>query len=317
MRGTEGDQFRTPWERDPSGGLVLTPHRTPRAFPQTPLVFQDDYEQPLVVWVKFKVDGAELVLDHTDMGLHDLRPELAIRELQDVPLFTEEPTSLDLRDPDGLCSFLWEFGMVIPPSENRCRGVPDRVELRQVADRLARVRSVAQHALAYLKGEDVRAPWVDPTLVPTPHIPMRTPAGGWSSVASPSLEETVMNFRRSFTVDDAWGYFVGYLNDGLEAFAPHFEAYPSYATELGEPPLPFGFPAPDLYSGLCAQVFNMIVEDLPVLTCANEPCQRDFQRQRGRAAKGQYHTAGVMYCSKECARAQAKRVARRKKKGQR
>jgi hypothetical protein len=282
-------------------------------FPQTPLVFQDGYEQPLVLWVKFKIEGTELGLDHTDMGFHDLPPELAIRELQEVPLFTEEPTSLDLRDPDALCSFLWEFGMVIPRSDNRVL-LPDRVELREVADRLARVRSVAQHALAYLKGEDVRAPWVDPALVPVPHIPMRVPAGGWSSVASSSLEETVTNARRAFTVDDAWGYFVGYLNDGLEAFAPHVEHYPSYAAERGEPPLPFGFPAPDLYSGLCAQVFNMIVEGLPVLTCANERCRRDFQRQRGRAAKGQYHKAGVLYCSRECARAQAKRAARSAKK---
>ena len=60
--------------------------------------------------------------------------------------------------------------------------------------------------------------------------------------------------------------------------------------------------------------YNHIVERAAYLTCANEPCGRTFVRQEGRAEHGQYRTKGVKYCSATCARAQAQRELRRRKR---
>lgn len=71
-----------------------------------------------------------------------------------------------------------------------------------------------------------------------------------------------------------------------------------------------------LYSICCLELYNHIVERLPYRQCANETCQRLFVRQSGRAKLGQHRTLGVKYCSHECARAQAQREHRRRKRQQ-
>ena len=69
-----------------------------------------------------------------------------------------------------------------------------------------------------------------------------------------------------------------------------------------------------LYGVCCLQLYNHIVEEAPYKECANETCRRLFVRQRGRAEHGQYRTIGVKYCSRDCARAQAQREHRRRKR---
>jgi hypothetical protein len=69
-----------------------------------------------------------------------------------------------------------------------------------------------------------------------------------------------------------------------------------------------------VYSAAFLQMYNHMVEGATVKHCANEPCGKPFVRQRGRAQFDQHRTEGVKYCSRQCARAQAQRELRRRRR---
>lgn len=71
---------------------------------------------------------------------------------------------------------------------------------------------------------------------------------------------------------------------------------------------------PDLLDVLVLQLYNDIARGADYSRCANEPCGRLFALQSGRSEHGQHRTRGVKYCSKSCARAQANREYRRRKR---
>ena len=72
--------------------------------------------------------------------------------------------------------------------------------------------------------------------------------------------------------------------------------------------------SPTIYSVSFLQLYNHLAEGATTRQCANETCLIAFVRQRGRAEYEQYRTEGVRYCSRACARAQAQRQLRRRRK---
>jgi hypothetical protein len=68
------------------------------------------------------------------------------------------------------------------------------------------------------------------------------------------------------------------------------------------------------YATCCLELYNHITEHATYRRCQNPICGLLFVRQRGRAEQGQYRSQGVKYCSNTCARAQAQRQFRARKK---
>jgi hypothetical protein len=103
--------------------------------------------------------------------------------------------------------------------------------------------------------------------------------------------------------ETAWVWFTGVLNAGLGGLQPYVRSWTMLP--LSGERLEYGAPRVGLFTGLAAQVFNLIVEGLPVRVCVNETCQSRFVRQSGRSRKNQQRTTGVVFCSAACAKAQA------------
>jgi hypothetical protein len=112
----------------------------------------------------------------------------------------------------------------------------------------------------------------------------------------------------------AWDRWTAYLNAGLAPFTVRLDveglrAPPHYPWELK--------PWITAYSAMMLQIYNDVASNTAWRICENEPCGRMFARQEGRAEAGQHRTTGVIYCTKECARAQASRQLRRRRAAER
>lgn len=140
-----------------------------------------------------------------------------------------------------------------------------------------------------------------------------------------ALTRHLLNSQEGQPVEDAWAAEFGIapehpwaafseaITRGLFPFRVRVE----YLFDVGGEERSGTAPEADLYSVMCLQVFNLMIEGLPVRHCASETCGRAFFRQIGRAEYGQYRTEGVVrYCSPGCANAQTQRDYRRRKRAE-
>lgn len=179
-------------------------------------------------------------------------------------------------------------GQVVVLRPEAPHGVGIYVYLPEAREVLRVARSLARHLVAHLLEKDVAPAW----------------EGTLRRIPGETVSEE----------EHAWISFASYLTEGLKGFAARVEFTAVFSP--GDEML-IGAPRADLFSGLCHQLFNLFVDDAPVMPCANETCTvRAFAHQAGGAIKGQYRTKGVIYCSKTCARAQVERQRRRRLKGE-
>jgi hypothetical protein len=274
---------------------------------------------PLVIRLTWRLEGDDLRFAG-DSPLHTLPIEFAFRELLD----------LRLDDRALLVEFTNAYGLIEPPERWPVwPGNPDRrhhadawdfsVPVGQVAHHLGIAQLLAQHCLAHLQGEDVTTPWRRALghLRPRPAVRFDSAERPGFRCAFDTLVElwATEEMPRSADPpgwdadDDAWLTFVGLLREGLEDVGPGLEYLPRRDWIAGDRDRFLGAKAVGLCTAVCVQIYNAIVLDLPVLTCANETCRRSFFRQR--SDRSQHWTKSVMYCSRSCARAQQKRAARR------
>jgi hypothetical protein len=148
---------------------------------------------------------------------------------------------------------------------------------------------------------DREQPWV----IPWESIPL-----GFQVITNEERDAWQQHGRTLNIADEADRYLRETLNRGLEPFHPRLID----ADLLAKRPDHVATHSP-LYSVLCLELYNHILERADYRACQNENCQRTFVRQTGRAEHGQHRTEGrLLYCSKHCARAQAQRKFRRRQK---
>lgn len=248
--------------------------------------------QVLNGWVQYRTQLN--AVEPIDLGTERQLPaELVLGELRSLDTFSDAVVVDFLRHGQvGVTAGDLGLGVWYQPPTPKPRGV--HIHVGDVALILRCAQACANHWVQHSRAEPLYPAWEF----------MRAE----DRLGAPFLLDQLAGTHRDAV---CWNYFTTTLNAGLSKRPPRVEVF----TPLDKGPHPaqrdlsFG-----LFSALCIQLFNVVSDDLPIRDCANETCKNVFQRQHGRARKGQFRTEGVMFCSASCARAQAQRELRRRKK---
>lgn len=217
----------------------------------------------------------------------DLPYEFVLRQLRDA----------DLRDQAAVADLIGRNGMVRSPFEldhadylraparkRRPAGAVSHVE--EAAAYLGAARALVNHWAAHTHGREVAPAWQ------AERFDVKTPRQAWDHF-SYCLNAGIAHYRTRVEVEIRMPWSHGVGDDGLIVL---------HDLHLS------------IYDALCLQVFNMVQSGVPPRECANDKCGHLFVQQEGRALHGQHRRAGVLYCSRSCANAQAQRDRRAAKR---
>lgn len=241
----------------------------------------------------------------TDYTVADLRP---VREFSGETYL--KLAALDVEDTDAMALFLTDYGALRVRGEAndwQRLGLPFEDETRELKVALNEV-------------PEARTDWSIETLVEVQWAiwTMRDLVACWRALSGEidpfthAWESPLRQGREPYEDFDGPASFLAWtLWASLTEFSPRL--FPIAPGEK-RPPVFHAF-STGSWQACCLELFNHIVEEASYKTCENETCQRLFVRQEGRSEHGQHRSRGVKYCSSLCARSQAQRQYRRRKRG--
>ena len=257
----------------------------------------------------FRLDGdlLRLDLDKATIATFEIPPELYLRGLRD----------LDLDDPQAIVEFANTYGRL-----GRFTFTPDRKPSpfdRQITGLLG------------IRGPDERKlPWedwwteVERSPIGTAPIMEKTLAFENGLQHIDSFRAWAHAFRRMADIYESYqrreakesdvSNMTHVLTELLQPFHPTITVKPDGAEDDKYDPFEDRYPR--LENVLALQMYRHIESEDSYHRCANEPCGRLFVHQIGRAEHGQNRGVGVMYCTAVCARNQAARESRKRKKAE-
>lgn len=113
-------------------------------------------------------------------------------------------------------------------------------------------------------------------------------------------------FRTPKSLGMAWNWWQDHMNAALSVFQMYVEVAGPDGSEYG-----WQLKQPTLHNACALQLAQYVASDMRVLTCANDRCRKSFTRQRTSSKRrhnaDQFHTSGVLYCSRECLKRKSER----------
>lgn len=237
---------------------------------------------------------------------------------EDVPVdfYLREARDLDLDDMSAVAGFLDAWGLPVDPLNRDLLGGESRSEswARDTGTLADSVRDLSDGRTAAA----VELGWVDEDWRTLPLAQrLADPARGHAEAAAErrlvnlgevtlrlfvmqGFIDVVMGDSNQHPDDDA--RLIDDLNAALNPFMPRVVWGEQYTSR------------PTIYNVVAAQIINDLYDGATISTCLNETCGRKFTKQRGRAEYGVHRSKGVLYCSKTCAKAQAQRELRRRRR---